>query len=54
VLPQYLKEKLRSTMPRPAINAGVLAFRVYMAGKTYHILTEDVKQHEGAKSLTPA
>lgn len=53
-VPYFIKEKLRSSIPKPSLDNGILAFRIYMAGKTYRMLTDDIKQNETVKSLTAA
>ena len=47
-LPIRIKETLRKNMPKPAVDAGMLAFRVYITGKMYKIFTEDARQLEAA------
>ncbi|MFT3680857.1 MAG: hypothetical protein QM791_11330 [Ferruginibacter sp.] len=54
LIPAFVKEKIRNNIPKPTLNTGVLAFRIYMIGKTYRMLAEDIKTAETVKSLTPA
>ncbi len=42
-LPVYIKEGFRQSMPKPFVDNGLLAFRIYMVSKMYSIITEDVK-----------
>lgn len=41
-LPVSIKENLRVNMPKPTMETGLLAFRIYTAGKMYKMLTEDM------------
>ncbi|HMO60843.1 MAG TPA: hypothetical protein PKC39_05555 [Ferruginibacter sp.] len=54
MLPDSIKEKIRSKMPKPALDNGILAFRMYLAGKTHQMLCHDIKELSDAKYLEPA
>ena len=53
-MPSYLKEKLSMHLQKPFIDNSLIAFRMYMTGKMYRMLAEDVKESNMAKYLTPA
>ena len=53
-IPSYLKEKLSMHLQKPSIDNSLIAFRMYMTGKMYRMLAEDVKESNMVKSLTPA
>jgi hypothetical protein len=51
-LPPALRDNLRGKLPKPALDIGMLAFRVYIIGKTYRMFTEDtsrVSEHRKVK-----
>ena len=43
-VPIAIKEKFRKSMPKPALDNGILAFRIYIIGKIYKMFTADFKQ----------
>lgn len=53
-LPPYLKQKLSAHLQKPTIDNGLVAFRMYMTGKMYKMLTEDAKEENITESLTAA
>ena len=46
-LPVAVKDLFKKGMPKPAVDTGVLAFRIYITGKMYKMFLDDIKQgHE--------
>jgi len=41
-LPVAIRDNLRSNLPKPMLDIGMLAFRIYITGKMYKMFTEDV------------
>jgi hypothetical protein len=58
-LPPAVKDKLRKSIHKPAVEASRLAFRIYLTGRAYKMYMEDVadneriKQHQLHEELQP-
>lgn len=50
-LPPALRDNLRSKLPKPALDIGMLAFRIYIIGKTYRMFNGDTRKVNEPKKV---